>query len=156
MTIPDFQTVMKPILEFLADGQTRRTRDVTAGIADEFELSAEERAVLLPSGRARLIDNRVGWALTHLSQAGLLERPQRAQVRLSDAGRVVLAEHPDRVDMKVLNGFPAYIEFRQRSRERAASSVPGKPATEVHEQVSPQIWLPRPRRRIAPRSRASS
>ncbi len=138
MTIPDFQTVMQPILEFLADGQTRRTRDVTAAIADEFELSAEERAVLLPSGGARLIDNRVGWALTHMSQAGLLERPQRAHVRLSDAGRVVLAEHPDRVDMKVLNGFPAYVEFRQRSRERAASSVPGKPATEVHEQVSPQ------------------
>jgi len=57
VTIPDFQTVMRPILELLADGRIRRTREVTAVIADQFGLSAEERAVMLPSGRARVIDN---------------------------------------------------------------------------------------------------
>lgn len=141
MTVPDFQTVMRPILDLLADGEIRRTREVTSAIADQFELTAEERAVMLPSGRARLIDNRVGWALTHLSQAGLLERPQRAHVRISDAGRTVLAQQPDRVDVKVLNGFPAYLEFRQRTRERSPTAAPSDNAEEEHELVSPQALV---------------
>ncbi len=138
MTIPDFQTVMRPILAMLADGETQRTRAITTAIADQFGLSDDERSIMLPSGRARLIDNRVGWALTHLAQAGLLERPQRAHIRITDAGRSVLQEHPDRVDMRVLSGFPAYLEFRQRTRERAPSPPQAAEDREAQEQGSPQ------------------
>ena len=56
----------------------RQTRTVTYAMSDEFGLTAEERAQMIPSGRAKLMDNRVGWSLTHLSQAGLIERPVRA------------------------------------------------------------------------------
>lgn len=68
MTIPDFQTVMRPSLELLADGETRRARDVVAAITELFELTDDEREQLLPSGRQRVIDNRVGWALRYLSR----------------------------------------------------------------------------------------
>lgn len=83
MTIPDFQTLMRPILSYLADGQQRSTRTVTDAMSDEFGLTAEERAQMIPSGRAKLMDNRVAWSLTHLSQAGLIERPVRAQVKIT-------------------------------------------------------------------------
>lgn len=116
--IPDFQTLMRPILMQLADGEVRSTRSIIAAMADQFSLSDEERDEMLPSGRQRTIDNRVGWALTHLSQAGLLDRPARARVALTDDGRRTLASHPDRIDMTALGDFPAYQEFRKRRRAK--------------------------------------
>ena len=136
MTIPDFQTVMRPVLAHLADNEPRRSRSVKDGVADEFQLTTQEREELLPSGRQRVIDNRVGWALTYLSQAGLVERPQRGLVRITDLAHEVLAHHPDRVDMKVLEQFPAYIEFRDRTRQpKAIASAPTATPSEV---ASPQ------------------
>lgn len=69
------------------------------------------------------MDNRVSWAVTHMFQAGLLERPVRAHVKLSDVGRQVLAAHPSRVDMSVLRTFPAYLEFRGRIRSKVPTAT---------------------------------
>ncbi len=85
--IPDFQSCMRPALAHLADGELHRSREVKLALADLFHLTEAERAELLPSGRQRIIDNRVGWALTFLSQAGLIDRPVRGQVRINDEGR---------------------------------------------------------------------
>jgi Mrr N-terminal domain len=62
--IPEFQTLMRPLLSELSDGSARRARDLVATMSDQFALDEEERAALLPSGSARLIDNRVNWALS--------------------------------------------------------------------------------------------
>ena len=80
---------------------------------------------MIPSGKAKSMDNRVGWSLTHLSQAGLIERPVRAQVKITPAGLEVLRSHHDRVDITVLRDYPSYLEFRERSRAKqpAASSA---------------------------------
>lgn len=121
MTIPDFQTIMRPILSLLADGQTWRTRDVIGSLADQYALTEDERALLLPSGTQRTFDNRVSWALTHMSQAGLVERPKRAHVQIAASGREALSRYPERIDMRVLNEFPTYIEFRARTRKRNES-----------------------------------
>jgi len=139
VTIPDFQTLMRPILSFLADGEMRRTRDVINAMSDEFGLTAEERAEVIPSGRARLMDNRVGWSLTHLSQAGLLDRPGRAQLRIAPTGLAVLTSHPERVDMTVLRAFPEYMKFRERKKAKTAGAV--DPADSAGEQVSPDDLL---------------
>jgi restriction system protein len=139
MTIPDFQTVMRPSLELLADGATRRARDVVGAIAERFELTDDEREQLLPSGRQRVIDNRVGWALTYLFQAGLTERPQRAHVRITDLGRQALTDHPDRIDMKVLEQFPAYVDFRDRTRNRETTAEADVPT--VDSAATPQDLL---------------
>ena len=116
MTIPDFQSLMRPVLAALADGEVRRSRHVKDAMVEQFELSAEERAQMLPSGRQRTMDNRVGWATTYLSQAGLIERPQRGQLRISPAGREALRRFPERIDMKVLETYPEYLAFRDRTR----------------------------------------
>lgn len=122
--IPDFQTLMRPVLALLADGSVRRSRDVKDAMADEFGLTEAERSELLPSGRQRTIDNRVGWSLTYLSQAGLVARPNRGHVVITDDGRAALTANPDRVDMKTLEAYPAYLDFRDRTREKTASVVP--------------------------------
>lgn len=116
MPIPDFQTLMRPVLSHLQDGEIRRSRDVNEAMADHYGLTAAERAEMIPSGRARLMDNRVGWALTYLVQAGLVEHPVRGQVRITDPGTMALADYPDRIDMKVLEAFPSYRAFKARTR----------------------------------------
>ena len=75
--IPDYQTCMRPVLELLANGRTWRMRDLVTALEDEFQLTAEERAALIPSGKQRVMAARVGWAVTYLVQAGLVERPAR-------------------------------------------------------------------------------
>lgn len=117
MPIPDFQTLMRPILEMHADDGDHEFAKVVALMADRFELSADERAEMLPSGGQKLFNNRIAWSLTHLVQAGLLERPRRGVTRIIDRGRKVLAEHPGRVDVRVLNQFAEYQEFRTRRRK---------------------------------------
>src|SRR4051794_38793284 len=109
---------MRPLLEELSDGSVRRARDLVDAMSESFNLTGEERTSLLPSGRQRRMDNRVAWAISHLFQAGLLDRPARGQVCITPAGRDVLAAHPDRVDMAVLRGFESYREFRSRSTVR--------------------------------------
>jgi restriction system protein len=144
--IPDFQSLMRPVLAHLGDGQTRRSRDVKDAMAAEFQLSDAERAEMLPSGRQRTMDNRVGWALTYLSQAGLVGRPSRGQVVITDDGRAALAAHPTRIDMKVLEAYPSYLEFRDRTRAGATPTVPdvaespGPPAEE-HTAATPSDLL---------------
>lgn len=141
--IPDFQTLMRPVLAHVATTDELRSREVKDAMADEFRLTVEERAAMLPSGRQRTIDNRVGWALTYLAQSGLVERPRRGVVRISDAGREALRRHPDRIDMKTLEAYPAYIAFRDRTRpvvrdnaaDRPDSSTPSATPQDLLEQA---------------------
>jgi restriction system protein len=88
-------------------------------MADRFDLTSDERSEKVPSGQKR-IDNRAGWAMSYLSQAGLIERPGRGLVTISEEGRAALDRYVERVDMKVLEAYPAYLEFRERKRERPA------------------------------------
>lgn len=125
MTIPDYQTLMRPVLASLADGEVRRSRDVIESMADEFNLTAEERAAKVPSGQRR-IDNRAGWALSYLSQAGLIERPGRGLVKISDEGREALDRHPERIDTKALEVYPRFLEFRERKRGRSTTDDGGE------------------------------
>lgn len=125
MTIPDYQTLMRPVLVFLSDGQVHRSRDITEAMAEKFGLTAEERAEMLPSGTQKRMDNRVGWALTYLTQAGLVDSAGRGRKVISVEGRAALAEYPERIDVKVLEKYPAYIEFRDRKRAKIAPEQGG-------------------------------
>jgi restriction system protein len=138
--IPDFQSCMRPALAHLADGQLHRSREVKETLADQFRLTDAERAELLPSGRQRVMDNRVGWALTFLSQAGLVERPSRGVVHISEEGRRALEANPSRIDMKVLEQYPSYLAFRQRTRDSKPASA--QPVIEqAAVEVSPEDLL---------------
>lgn len=116
MAIPDFQTIMLPLLEFLSDRKEHSLREAIEYLADEFNLSDEERKELLPSGQQFTFDNRVGWARTYMKQAGLIETTKRAYFKISERGLQVLKEKPDAINVKYLERFPEFIEFRKRRK----------------------------------------
>lgn len=111
MPVPDFQAVMLPFMKLLADGQEWKMRDVVEALANEFCLSDAERLEMLPSGQSKVFNNRVGWAKTHLKNAGLVDNPTRGKVRLSERGQQVLAANPPSIDMKFLRQFDGYRSF---------------------------------------------
>lgn len=109
---------MRPVLVAIEGDQPKSHAQIRDIVAPALNVSDEDRQVMLPSGKQALFTNRVAWAITHMAQAGLLDRPQRGRYLLSDRGKTVLKEHPDRVDMSVLAQFPEYQEFRARKTEK--------------------------------------
>lgn len=112
MAIPDYQTLMRPVLAAVADGSPHRIRDLVPLLADQYKLSDEERNQLLPSGMQRILDNRVGWAVSYMKKAGLLTSPQKGVTQITSVGLQVLKDHPERVDNSVLAQFPSFQEFK--------------------------------------------
>jgi restriction system protein len=79
MAIPDYQSIMLPLLRLAADGVVHKYRDAVESLARHFALSNDERREFLPSGKQPTFDNRVGWARTYMTKAGLLSSPKRGQ-----------------------------------------------------------------------------
>ncbi len=125
MPIPDFQTLMLPLLRHLADGAEHTNQESFDALAQEFNLTDTERAQLLPSGQQTIFRNRVAWAKAHFKRAGLIESPRRGIYRITDCGRNVLAGNPKRIDLKFLDKFPGHREFRfSSSAENEPEAVP--------------------------------
>ncbi len=116
MPIPNYQTLMLPLLRFAADGNDHARREAVDVLAKEFQLTPAEQTELLPSGQQAIFNNRVGWANSYLKKAGLLEAPRRGVLRITARGTQVLNENPARVDVKFLERYPEFIEFRVASR----------------------------------------
>ena len=121
--IPDFQSLMLPVLRSAADGEVRISQ-VIDQLADHYGLSAEDRSQLLPSGKQTTFANRVHWAKSFLGKAGLVELTKRAYFRITDRGKEVLAAPPERIDIKYLNQFPGFQKFRE-GEAQAESEDPG-------------------------------
>jgi len=116
MPIPDYQTCMLPFLRHLGDGTDHTLREAEESLAEHFKLSPSERVELLPSGQQGVFKNRIGWARTYLKKAALLESPKRAVFKITERGLKVLARNPSRIDVKFLEQFPEFIEFREISK----------------------------------------
>jgi len=119
MAIPDYQTVMLPLLRFLGDGRERVMDEVEEALAEEFGLTAEERRRRIPSGQMTIMRNRAGWARTYLKKAGLIESTRRGHFRIADRGRTVLDGEPHRIDNRFLNQFAEFVAFRETHRVRS-------------------------------------
>lgn len=118
MAIPDYQTVMLPLLRFLRDDKEHNIGEVVDALAEEFGLSVDERQQLLGSGQQTVIRNRAGWARTYLKKAGLIESTRRGFFRITERGRAVLGAKPDRIDVKFLEQFQEFVAFRDIRHER--------------------------------------
>lgn len=138
MPIPDYQTVMLPLLRLTADNREHRFRDAVEQLASEFRLSDEERAQILPSGASTVFNSRVGWARTYLKQAGLLASSKRGIFQITDDGRALLAQRPEKIDVTLLNRYSAFRDFVSRRRDsndadngpRVTAEAPKEQATE--------------------------
>jgi restriction system protein len=129
--IPDFQTLMLPVLQDAAAGEVR-IGDTVERLANSFNLSPEQRADLLPSKRQTTFANRVHWAKSYLGKAGLIELTKRAHFTITDTGRAVLAQPPKRIDIAFLGNYPDFRAFRfSTSDPTDDSSVPLPSSSEM-------------------------
>lgn len=138
MSIPDYQTLMLPVLRLSADCP-RSIREITAAVTQQFALTEEERRQELPSGRGvTVIQSRVSWAKTYLKQAGLVSQPRRGVVEATAAGRDLLASGVPTINNSMLEQYPGFVEFKARSSaggaqaadaggELAAPAIPSDP-----------------------------
>ena len=108
--IPDYQTLMRPLLECIQDGQEHLFKNVIEQLADRFELTQEEREQLAPSGHSALFSGRVGWAKTYLKKAGLLEQRKRGILSITSLGIKAL-KSKKKIDVTYLTGYPNFVDF---------------------------------------------
>ena len=111
LAIPDYQTIMFPLLKFSSDRQEHSLREAIDCLADHFNLSDEERKELLSSGQQAIFANRVGWARTYLKKATLIESTRRGYFRLTERGINVLKENPQEINAKFLYQFDEFKKF---------------------------------------------
>lgn len=137
--IPDYQSLMLPLLKIVSDGREYKYRDLIEELADVFQLTDEERKELLASGTQAIFDNRVGWAKTYLKKAGLIDSPKRAMVVITDLGLEILKTKPEKIDVKFLRQFPSFLEFQNASRteneETEEENIPKDTAEQTPEET---------------------
>lgn len=136
MAVPNFQSWLLPLLRAVSDGATHRMADLYDVLADQQQLSPEDRAELLPSGSQFAYRNRISWARTYLQKAGLLETPGRAMVRITPRGIEVLANPPATFNVAFLKKYPEFLEFHSGTAE-SSLGTPQK-QTEVTSDETPQ------------------
>ncbi len=124
MAIPDYQTVMLPLLCFASDGQEHSLRDAIDSLAAEFKLTEDERKELLPSGQQEVFNNRVGWARTYMKKAGVIETTRRGHFQITKRGKEVLATKPNRIDVRFLEQFEEFQQFRALRHTPSTETVP--------------------------------
>lgn len=118
MTIPDYQSIMLPFLKALGNNQERSIREATDHLADVFKLSEKEKKEMYPTGNAYIFDNRVQFAKLFLKKAGLIQSPKRGAIQITDLGIGVLRKNPSEINVKYLEQFPLFLEFRNTRKEK--------------------------------------
>ena len=113
MSIPDYQTIMLPLLKLMGDRKEHHVREMINRLADEFQLTNDERRTLLPSGNDVMFDNKVKWARLYLGKAGLLESTKTGYWKITQSGLQVLSKNPRRIDLKFLEQLPKYQEWKK-------------------------------------------
>lgn len=130
MAVPDYQSLMAPVLQALADQHERSMSQLRAVIADKIGLTEDDLRAKIPSGTP-LFASRLHWAVTYMYQSGLVRRPRRGVVEITARGMEVLAEYPERVDLTVLGQFAEFNDFRNRTRRSEQTADPLDGITEA-------------------------
>jgi restriction system protein len=120
--IPDYQSIMLPLLEHISDGREHKMRKVTDELAIKLGVTEEEQKELLPSGAAPVFYNRTAWAKTYLKKAGLIDSPKQGIVIISKRGLDVVKRKPSLINVKFLKQFPEFVEFQTSKRGEVIDS----------------------------------
>lgn len=136
MSIPDYQTLLMPVLEIASKSETSVPL-ADSEIAAKFNLSDQEREQMLPSGKQRVLHNRIHWAKFYLTKAGLVESPRRGRFVITAAGRAVLENPPTKLDTQYLLTIPSFKEFYQSDEDDGSVSPvsEAKPSAATPEEV---------------------
>lgn len=136
MAIPDFQSVMLPLLRFASDKNEHSLQQAIEALAKEFNLTEEERQELLPSGTQARFANRVAWARSYFKQALLVENTRRSFFKITQRGLDLLAKNPTNINKKTLEQYPEFLEFQNIKRD----AEPDK-STDEQEKQTPEESL---------------
>ncbi|MBL7855630.1 MAG: restriction endonuclease [Cyclobacteriaceae bacterium] len=121
--IPDYQSIMLPLLRLISDNKEHKMREVTDRLAEQLGVTEEERKELLPSGAAPVFYNRTAWAKTYLKKAGLIDSPKQGVVVISKRGLEVLKKNPSAIDVKFLKQFSEFVEFQTTKAEEESQGI---------------------------------
>lgn len=146
MPIPDFQSLMLPLMNLISDGKEHAVRSATLEMGRQCNLSEAEWSEMLPSGRAPLFYNRLAWAKTHLKKAGLIDQPRRGVIVISDRGRKVLHSQPKQIDLRFLQQFPQLTEQVSMNHsvdntltESVVTASPEEVLERAHAEISQEL-----------------
>jgi len=140
MPVPDYQTLMLPVLKLFASGK-ERVSDCIDDLKLEFDISDEDAAELLPSGRMTRLYSRAHWARTYLGKAGLLTSPKRGYHRITKAGRDVLATNPARIDNQFLEPFGNFAAWQNTPSGEKPNGGDGLATAELPGDQTPEDVL---------------
>ena len=139
MPIPDYQSIMLPLLQLASDGAEHRTRDAIGQLAQVFQVTEEELGELTPSGKDYVFGNRYGWARTYLKKAGLIQYTGWGRFQITNAGRALLDEKPGKINLTILKRYPEFLEFyggtKSTDDETSIVEVEPKLADETPEEL---------------------
>lgn len=125
MAVPDYQSLMLPLLQFAAKkGNETSTNEAVEFLAKELGLSEDDLKEKLPSGIQSTFVNRVGWAATYMKKAGLLEATRRGFYQITDRGKDLLKKQPKGINVKLLKQYHEFLEFQKRKGTRSGDKVP--------------------------------
>jgi restriction system protein len=140
LPIPDFQKVMPPLMEFMLDGKEHSTADIRDWMTGYFKVTAEELALKIPSGRAKLFANRVAWAIAYFKMAEILTSPRRSIYIITEFGRNLAAKNPKVLNLKFLIENTVLKEKKKSwgSAEEEIEAESG-PATEIVQRTPDEL-----------------
>jgi restriction system protein len=130
MAIPTYEAMLRPLLAMAAERNIMR-REAADAIADHFNLSAEDREARIPSGHATYVRNRVGWAMTFLTKAALIEKVAPRTYQITERGRAFLAEYPGGISERDLAKVPGWDEAWRKGKSPGRQDGPPKPPVGV-------------------------
>lgn len=141
MPIPDYQSVMLPLLQLGADGAEHRTKDAIAQLAKDFGLTEQEMAQPTPSGKDLVFSNRYGWARTYLKKAGLIRYTAWGKFQITDAGRSLLESQPAKIDISVLKRYPEFLKWYApaKSEDEDEPDAVAEPEAEVEKETPEEL-----------------
>lgn len=125
--IPDYQSLMRPVLVCAAAGETR-IGDAVEHLANKLGLTPDERAELLPSGKQSRFANRVNWAKAYLAKAGLVENTRRGYFRITPRGQTALADATATINNAYLDQFKEFQDFKAKVNEADGATAGTSPA----------------------------
>lgn len=138
MSVPDFQSFFKPLLEIAADGKEHSSKEAREKIALKFNLAENDLNELLPSGIQTKYENRVAWAKSYFVQAKVLSSPRRGYFQITDRGKELLAKKHEKIDVKILNQYPEFVEFHTPVKQERIDETEEQthlPALETPEEI---------------------
>jgi len=139
MAIPTYEECMLPLMKIAEDGKEHLFREATDALINQFNLTEKEKQELLPSGSAFVINNRIGWARTYLTKAGLLLKTKRGYFRISEEGKKLLQKEPAFINTKMLKEYDAFNEFQ--TTKEPDNSENNKTEHNIQQSITPHELL---------------